>query len=57
VETLSGLVMASLGRLPAVGDEISLAGRVLRVERLHGRRVASARLLPSAATGPADEPR
>jgi CBS domain containing-hemolysin-like protein len=56
VETLSGLVMASLGRLPAAGDEISLAGRALRVERLQGRRVATARLLPSPATGPADEP-
>jgi putative hemolysin len=55
VETLSGLVMASLGRMPTVGDAISVAGRVLRVERLHGRRVATARLLPPPPPAPADE--
>lgn len=46
VETLSGLVMARLDRLPQVGDEVSVAGRRLRVERLQGRRVGLLRLLP-----------
>jgi CBS domain containing-hemolysin-like protein len=59
VETLSGLVMATLGRLPAVGDAINVAGRTLRVERLQGRRVAAARLLappPAASAAPTDPP-
>ncbi len=47
VETLSGLVMARLGRLPQVGDEITLGSRRLRVERLEGRRVGTLRLMPS----------
>ncbi len=46
VETLSGLVMARLDRLPRVGDEVSVAGRRLRVERPQGRRVGLLRLLP-----------
>ncbi len=45
VETIGGLVMAVLGRLPTVGDEISLDGRALRVEQLDGRRVATVRLV------------
>jgi putative hemolysin len=47
VETLGGLVMTGLGRLPVVGDEVTTAGRTLRVEQLDGRRVALVRLLPS----------
>jgi CBS domain containing-hemolysin-like protein len=46
VETLGGLVMAHLGRMPAVGDEVTLGGRTLRVEQLDGMRVAMLRLLP-----------
>ncbi len=43
-ETLGGLVMTSLGRLPRVGDEVSLPGVHLRVERMDGRRVDSIRV-------------
>ena len=46
VDTLSGLVMARLGRLPQVGDEVAIAGRRLRVEQLEGRRVGTFRLPP-----------
>jgi putative hemolysin len=52
VETLSGLVMARLDRLPQAGDEVVLAGRRLRVERLQGRRVGVIRLLPGGAAPP-----
>lgn len=41
-ETVGGFVMAGLGRLPAVGDEVTVPGSgwVLRVLALDGRRVA-----------------
>lgn len=47
-ETLGGVVMYLLGRIPEVRDEATLAGRVLRVEELDGHRVALVRVL---ATG------
>jgi CBS domain containing-hemolysin-like protein len=43
-ETVGGLVMARLGRIPEVGDEVLVAGRGLRVEELDGKRVAAVRL-------------
>jgi CBS domain containing-hemolysin-like protein len=46
VDTLGGLVMASLDRIPSVGDEVIVSGRRLRVEQLDGRRVEAVRLLP-----------
>lgn len=49
-ETLGGLVMAELGRVPAVGDEVTVgyaAARVtLRVEAMDGRRVERVRVRP-----------
>lgn len=38
-ETLGGLVMARLGRIPRVGDTVELPGVLLRVEVMDGRRV------------------
>lgn len=38
-ETLGGLVMDRLGRLPEAGDEVVVQGVALRVERMEGRRV------------------
>jgi len=35
--TLGGLVMAALGRLPEVGDTVSLGNIVLKVDRMQGR--------------------
>ena len=46
VQTLGGLVMDRLGRLPSVGDEVHLASRRVRVEELDGNRVACVRVLP-----------
>ncbi len=47
-ETLGGLVMALLGRVPVVGDVVQVAGVVLRVEAMDGRRVS--RVLISEVT-------
>jgi CBS domain containing-hemolysin-like protein len=44
-DTLGGLIMARLGRIPVAGDEIEIDNRTLRVEQLDGRRVAAVRLL------------
>ncbi|WP_066519605.1 hemolysin family protein [Curtobacterium ammoniigenes] len=54
-ETIAGFLMAQLGRLPAVGDEITIDGGVFRVERLDGRRVDRIRWTPApdAAEGTA----
>ena len=54
VTTLGGLIMTKLDRLPYVSDEIQVAGRRLRVERLNGRRVAVARLFPPDRDNPDD---
>jgi CBS domain containing-hemolysin-like protein len=48
VDTIGGLVMAELGRMPNAGDEVAVDGHRLRVEALDGRRVAAVRLLPIA---------
>jgi CBS domain containing-hemolysin-like protein len=45
-ETLSGLVMAQLGRVPRVGDQVDTAAARLRVEALRGFAVRSIRLRP-----------
>jgi len=47
-ETLGGLVMALLGRVPVVGDVVQVTGVVLRVEAMDGRRVS--RVLISEVT-------
>jgi CBS domain containing-hemolysin-like protein len=43
-ETLGGLVMAHLGRVPQVGDVVELTEVVLRVEAMSGRRVSRVRV-------------
>jgi CBS domain containing-hemolysin-like protein len=50
VDTLGGLVMSSLDRIPEVGDEVEVSGRTLRVEALDGRRVEAVRLLPAPSS-------
>lgn len=46
-ETVAGFVMAELGRIPSIGDEIALETGVLRVERMDGRRVDRIRWTPA----------
>ena len=50
-ETVAGFVMKELGRLPEVGDEVTVAGGTLHVVRLDGRRIDRIRFTPA----PADE--
>ncbi|HSA27890.1 MAG TPA: hemolysin family protein [Phycisphaerae bacterium] len=44
VSTLGGLILAKLGRLPAVGDQLRLGNVLMTVELLRGRRVEWIRL-------------
>jgi putative hemolysin len=53
-ETVAGYVLAELGRLPVVGDTVSVEGRTLTVLELDGRRIA--RISVSAAPQPEDDP-
>ena len=53
-ETVGGFIMSELGRLPVVGDVITVAAGIFRVERLDGRRIDRLRFTP---TGDVDEPR
>jgi len=43
-ETLGGLAMAALGRIPVAGDEVEVPGVRLRVELMAGRRVERVRV-------------
>ncbi|NMM31435.1 MAG: hypothetical protein HHJ10_10450, partial [Cellulomonas sp.] len=45
-ETLGGLVMALLGRVPEVGDEVVAGDVRLRVEAMQGRRVERVAVAP-----------
>jgi CBS domain containing-hemolysin-like protein len=45
-ETVAGYLMARLGRVAAVGDEVEIDGGLLRVERMDGRRVDRIRFIP-----------
>ena len=49
-ETIGGYVMACLGRVPVVGDEVSVPGWAIRVDAMDGRRVDRLRFTPSEDT-------
>ena len=46
-ETAGGYVMAVLGRIPDVGDELTIPGWTLQVSRMEGRRVDRIRFIPA----------
>lgn len=46
-DTVGGLVFGRLGRLPKVGDAVSVEGRRFQVTSLDGRRVAQVRIEPA----------
>ena len=54
-ETVAGYVIAALGELPAVGNEVDVDGHRLRVTELDGRRIARVRVSP-AEPAPAPGP-
>jgi len=49
-ETVGGFLMARLGRLPGLGDEVALDGWRLVVAALDGRRVSRVSLVPGKST-------
>jgi putative hemolysin len=51
-ETAAGYMLAALGDLPKVGDEVRIAGRMLTVTELDGRRIARLRVGPAAGVKP-----
>ena len=50
-ETVGGLVMATLGRLPKNGDVVELEGVTLTVERMDGRRIDRLRAVVASVEG------
>jgi magnesium and cobalt exporter, CNNM family len=55
-ETVAGYVLATLGRLPAVGDAVEADGRRLTVTEMDGRRIARLLVSPAATGGAAAAP-
>lgn len=49
VDTVGGLLMTRLGRVPEIGDEVDIGSWRLRVEERDGFRVAAVRLVPATA--------
>ncbi|MCU1524049.1 MAG: hypothetical protein JWO18_943 [Microbacteriaceae bacterium] len=50
-ETVGGFIMSELGRLPVVGDTVSIEAGEFRVERMDGRRIDRVRFTPSPDDG------
>ncbi|MDN5964423.1 MAG: CBS domain-containing protein, partial [Actinomyces sp.] len=46
-ETLAGLVMTELGRVPQVGDRVEVGGVNLTVSQMQGRRVIQVSVMPA----------
>lgn len=54
-DTVGGYVFELLGRKPELGDEVSVDGHSIRVERLDGLRIAQIRLTQGAKAPPAPD--
>ncbi len=52
-DTLGGLAMARLGRIPKVQDRVPVEGAVLTILRMEGPRILQVRVEPRPAAGPA----
>ena len=46
-ETVAGWLMSEIGRLPKVGDTVTIEGGIFRIERLDGRRIDRVRYTPT----------
>ena len=51
-ETVAGFILSELGRLPVVGDTVSVGSGDLRVERLDGRRIDRVRYTATSESDP-----
>jgi len=49
-DTVGGLIYLELGRMPVVGDRVSVANLVMTVESTTGRRIRQVRVIREAAT-------
>ncbi|MFE2656592.1 MULTISPECIES: hemolysin family protein [unclassified Brevibacterium] len=47
-ETIAGFVLKELGRIPEPGDEVRTPDALIRVERMHGRRIERLRVVMRA---------
>ena len=54
-DTVGGLIMAILGRVPSVGDVVEVPGATLQVELLRGLAVGRVRLQPHRPAGEGDQ--
>lgn len=54
-ETVAGFVVARLGRLPSVGDEVAQGGQLIEVIEMDGRRIARVKVVPEPAGSPKSE--
>ena len=54
-ETVAGFMMSALGRIPVVGDEVTITSGSLRVERMDGRRIDRVRFTPTVEAGEEDD--
>jgi CBS domain containing-hemolysin-like protein len=52
--TIGGLIFGSLGRLPKVGDRVTLQGATFEILEMDGRRVGKVRIWPATATRAAE---
>lgn len=50
-ETLAGLMLSDLGRMPTVGDTIDVNGNTLKVVAMDGRRISQVLLIPAEEDG------
>jgi putative hemolysin len=51
-ETAAGYMLAALGDVPKVGDEVRIGGRVITVTEMDGRRIARLRVGPALPVKP-----
>jgi CBS domain containing-hemolysin-like protein len=56
-ETLAGFVLKELGRIPEPGDHVRTDDALIRVERMHGRRIERLRVVLRATDASAFESR
>ena len=54
-ETVAGFIMSKLGRLPVVGDVVTVEAGQFRVERMDGRRIDRVRFTPTPQQGSGGE--
>jgi magnesium and cobalt exporter, CNNM family len=57
-ETAAGYVLAALGKLPDIGNQVQVAGHTITVTEMDGRRIARLRVFadPSSPAVPAGHP-